>query len=447
MAKEWIRSEVPVAAEGDWSGGWPAHRSAARRWELTLDADGASLPAESAVTPPAMEDLALDLRELPPIPEDADAVWLPGLHRAFPTRVAGRGAPPVAAIATPAYVLARLQQLGAAGRILLATADEGELLLRAGDILGGRGAACHLEVRRRPGEPAPAPGISGPGAADLETANTPEALRRIALHAPEPGVRIEASLRAVREEPDDPTGWLLAGCAHGERREPARAAEAFQRAAERDPEFAAAHFELGKARIQLDDLEGALEAFQRAAQALPEFASAWANAGAALGELERTADALAPIQRASTLDPLNHSFVSNLGVTLRDLGRLPEAEAAFRRALELAPDFVFGAYNLAYAVYLRGRFEEAVGLFEDARARDPSRSARQGLLLAVARLAAGDEEGARAMWTEVFDSLAGMMRTDMRTVAEWDLRGLARREGATPALRRALELVRSVGAE
>ncbi len=445
--------EIPVAEAGraserDTGGGWPAHRPipGGKRWELTLGTAGAAPPAGDAVTPPTTEDLALDLHRLPTIPEDAGTVWLPEVHRAFPCRVAARGAPPVAVIATPSYLLARLQHLGVGQRNLLATADEGELLLRAGEILGGRGAACHFEVRRPPGAPAAPPAVSGPDAGDLEAARTPEALRRIGLHAPKPGIRTEASLRAAREEPDNAVGQLLAGCAHAERREPARAAEAFRRAADLDPEFAAAHFELGKTLIRLDDLEGALDAFWRAARALPEFASAWANAGAALGELERTAEALEPLERASALDPLNHSFVSNLGVTLRDLGRLPEAEAAFRRALELAPDFVFGRYNLAYAVFLRGRHQEAVTLFEQARSQDPSRSARQGLLLAIARLAAGDEEGARAGYEQVFDSLSGRMRMDMRTVAEWDLRGLARREGVTPALRRTVERIRAVRA-
>lgn len=107
---------------------------------------------------------------------------------------------------------------------------------------------------------------------------------------------------------------------------------------------------------------------------------------------------------------------------------------------------MFGHYNLANAVYLQGRHREAVGLFEKAQTLDPSGSDRQRLLLAAARLAAGDVEGALRDYRAVFDSLDGQMRLDMRTVAQWDLRRLAERTGINPGLKRAAEFVRSVGA-
>ena len=326
---------------------------------------------------------------------------------------------------------------------LLFAAPEGELLRRASDLLAGRGGACHLEVRRED-LPPEAAGEESP--ADPGGAGTPADLRRLALHAPGLRQRAEAAEAAVAAEPDHPVGQLLLGSTLGERNRAPEAAEAFRRAAEQAPDLAAAPFELGKILIRLDDLEGALAAFRRATEILPEFASGWANAGAALGELERPAEGLADLRRAADLDPLSHAPISNLGVTLRDLGRLEEAEAAFRRALELAPDFVFGRYNLAGAVYLRGRHAEAVRLFEEAREHDPSGSPRQRLLLAAARLAAGDGEGALAEYRATFDALDGQMRLDLRTVAEWDLRNLARRTGVSADLRRAAALLREVRA-
>ncbi len=77
---------------------------------------------------------------------------------------------------------------------------------------------------------------------------------------------------------------------------------------------------------------------------------------------------------------------------------------------------------------------------------DPSGSDRQRLLLAAARLAAGDVDGALRDYGAVFDSLEGQMRLDMRTVAQWDLRRLAERTGVSPGIRRAAEFVRSVRA-
>ena len=82
--------------------------------------------------------------------------------------------------------------------------------------------------------------------------------------------------------------------------------------------------------------------------------------------------------------------------------------------------------------------------FQAAQALDPSGSNRQRLLLAAARLAAGDVEAALRDYQGVFDSLEGQMRLDMRTVAQWDLRRLAERTGISSGLKRAAELVRSV---
>lgn len=444
--------------------GWPAHRPPAGggRWRLLLSPHGeaarfaaneAVAGERHAVAPAvAMEDLPLVLHAANPFPDHAGAVLLVDFHRAFPCRdaIRRRGrheeTPPVPALATPGYLLARLGRLGAASRHLIASADEGALVRRASDLLAGRGAACQFEVAREPVPPAAPDAVTGPGEPELENAGTAAELRRIALHAPAGTVRARAAAAAAEADPDDPIGHLLAGCMANERRKPAEAADAFRKAIERDESLAAAHFELGKTMIVLDDLEAALASFRRATETLPEFAPGWANAGAALGELERPEEALAPLERAADLDPLSHSLASNLGVTLRDLGRLEEAEGAFRRALDLAPDFVFGHYNLANAVYLQGRHQEAVALFEKAQAVDPTGSDRQRLLLAAARLAAGDVEGALRDYGAVFDSLEGQMRLDMRTVAQWDLRRLAERVGISSGLRRAAEFVRSVQA-
>ncbi len=464
-APGWVRRTEPKAAAGSaaakrLSSGWPAHRPGGEPWRLFLsaDADAARAAAEAATrgpvfAPPDTGDLPLRLHELLPLPEAAGTVLLADLHRAFPCRAALRRpgkpdeTPPPPALATPGYLLARLERLGADRCGLIASAKEDELVRRADSLLAGRGAACRFEVRREPTPPAAPAAISGPGKDDLARAgDDPAALRRIALHAPDAVVRARAAESAVAADGENAVGRLLSGCSLMERKQPGEAAAAFRAAIERDDELAAAHFELGKAMIVLDDLEAALASFRRTTETLPGFAPGWANAGAALGELERPGEALPELERAADLDPLSHSLVSNLGVTLRDLGRLEEAEAAFRRALGLAPDFVFGRYNLANVVFLRGRHREAVALFEKAREMDPTGSTRQRLLLAAARVADDDEDGALADYREVFEALEGQMRLDMRTVAQWDLRRLAERIGVTAPLRRAARFVRSVRA-
>ena len=449
------------------TGGWPAHRAPAegKDWRLFLESASDDRPRAAAlavvhetagdalvVAPPDPAALALFVHEAGPLPPHAATLALPDFHRAFPCRapIVGRKGrkeiPPPPVIATPAYVLARLRHLGADRTHLIAWAREDELVLRASDLLAGRGAACRLAVTRAAAPPASPALPSGPDGEELRRTSSGEALLVIALHAPESAVRWEAADRAATANPASALGHLLHGVALAEAREHPGARDAFRRAIERDDSLAAAHFELGKTMIVLDDLEAALECFRQTTKTLPGFAPGWANAGAALGELERPEEALGKLERAADLDPLSHSLASNLGVTLRDLGRLAEAERAFRWALELAPDFVFGHYNLANAVYLQGRHREAVGLFEKAQAMDPSGSDRQRLLLAAARLAAGDVEDALRDYRAVFDSLEGQMRLDMRTVAQWDLRRLAERTGVGPGLKHAAEFVRSVRA-
>jgi Flp pilus assembly protein TadD len=214
---------------------------------------------------------------------------------------------------------------------------------------------------------------------------------------------------------------------------------------ELDPDLPSARYELGKALIRTDDIQGAVAQFRKTVELLPEYASAWGNLGAALGELEDFAGASSALTRAAELDPENAALHSNLGVAHRDRGRLSEAETCFRRALELDPDFVFGHYNLAQTMFLAGRYGEAIAAFEKAQSMDRTRSTRQALLLACARLASGDMVGAHREYREVFGRLAESSRKDHRAAAEWDLKQLAQRTGVTPELKETASLLRALG--
>ena len=67
--------------------------------------------------------------------------------------------------------------------------------------------------------------------------------------------------------------------------------------------------------------------------------------------------------------------------------------------IEINPGFVFGHYNLGHTLFLTGKYPEAIGAYEDGQRRDPQQNRRQGCRLAIARLAAGDAEGAeRGLW-------------------------------------------------
>jgi hypothetical protein len=75
---------------------------------------------------------------------------------------------------------------------------------------------------------------------------------------------------------------------------------------------------------------------------------------------------------------------------------------------------------------------------------DQTRSTRQALLLACARLASGDAAGAHRDYRDVFDRLPESARTDHRAAAEWDLKQLAQRTRVTPELKEAAALLRTL---
>ncbi|HSF19961.1 MAG TPA: tetratricopeptide repeat protein [Vicinamibacteria bacterium] len=357
----------------------------------------------SVLAPPETPPLPVAVHRLkPPDLSGERTLFAPRLERAFWEGPFCAG--------SALYLLAKLTELAAEGEPLrfVATAIEAS----AKELVAQRGLASRFEIRRVPG------GVD----------STPQTSCRDACEA------------ALADEPGSGLSLLF----RASNLSPGRALTALKEAITIEPELAAAHYELGKRLVQADDLEGAVAAFRRTTELLPSFPSAWGNLGAALGELKRLDEAAEALQCGIALDPLNHALHSNLGATYRDQGRMDHAEARFREALRLAPDFVFGHYNLAGVLFLTGRYDEAIVTFETARALDPSRSLRQSLLLAAARLGSGDFAGALREYGETLGRATGAMKADLSAVAEWDLEQLSRRVGGSASIEEALRLVRSM---
>ena len=361
------------------------------------------------ISPPKAPPLPLAVEELPtPSIEGERILYAPSIERGFFDTVLSA--------ASPLYVLPRLARLASDGAplTLVATAIESVLGRRAGNILAQRGLASRFEIRRIPGERSDARSEPAPSWEDLE--------------------------RAIRKRPESALGHVFrSGALEGR-----EAVEALERAVALDPDLPCARYELGKALIQADDIAGAVAQFRKTVTLLPEYASAWGNLGASLGELEDFEGASSALHRAVELDPENAALHSNLGASYRDQGNLPEAEELFRRAVELDPDFVFGHYNLAHTLLLAGRYAEAIEAFEKAQSMDRTRSSRQALLLACARLASGDVLGAHREYREVFERLSGSSRKEHRAMAEWDLKRLAEKTGVTPELKKTAGFLRTL---
>jgi len=350
------------------------------------------------VSPP--DPLAVSAHELAqPGLSGPRTLFLPRLDRArFPK---------LGVCGSPLYLLPKITQLASEGYPLGVVATS--LERGAEDLLAQRGFFSRFEVRRVPGEPT-----------ESDEAPSPEAL------------------------PESALGQLLLGSALLQEGKLPDAATALEKAIALAPDLPGAHYELGKLRLRTDDMDGAIASFRRSAELLPDFASGWGNLGAALGETGRLEEATEVLHRAVALDPASAPLTSNLGAAYRDQGRLDDAEAQFRKVQRLAPEFVFGYYNLAGVHFLQGRYEEALDAFSKARARDRSRSPRQSLLLAATRLAAGDTEGALREYREVFGRQDVPAKAELRRMAEWDLKELARHAGLNPALRKAADLIREL---
>jgi Flp pilus assembly protein TadD len=424
MAADWIRPRLPLSSGATPTGELvraPSARSE-RPWVLFVGENEEALSNAAqnliewslpVISPPMSPPLPLAVEELPtPSIEGERILYVPRIERGFFDTTLSA--------ASPLYLLPKLSQLASEGEPLtfVATALESELRRRAKNVLAQRGLASRFEIRRIPGKKSDAREEPASGREDLE--------------------------RAIQSRPESALAHVFLANSLLERKKTAEALEALNRVVDLDPALAAARYELGKALIQADDIEGAVAQFQKTVELLPEYASAWGNLGASLGELKDFEGASSALHRAVELDPQNAALHSNLGVTYRDQGRLDEAEDLFRRALELEPDFVFGHYNLAHVLFLAGRYPEAIEIFEKAQSLDRSRSPRQALLLACARLASGDAPGAHRDYRAVFDRLSEQARKDLRAVAEWDLKQLAQKTGVTDALKETAGFLRSL---
>ncbi len=99
--------------------------------------------------------------------------------------------------------------------------------------------------------------------------------------------------------------------------------------------------------------------------------------------------------RAIEIEPSYLEAYTNLAGALVELDRQDEGEIALRELIRIAPDYYRGRTALADLLNSAGRTDEAIVQYESAIAID-STSAGAWANLGVARIRAGDREGARA---------------------------------------------------
>ena len=155
------------------------------------------------------------------------------------------------------------------------------------------------------------------------------------------GVALEATRRAVKEDPNYATAWNMQGLILMELREDANAREAFERAMRLEPNNSEVLNNYGWVLCLRNEHARGLEMMQRAA-----------------------ADPLYPTPEKSYLSS---------GLCMRRANRLADAEQFLRRAVAIRPDLIGALYNLAELTYERGNHRDAeIYLLRYMRLAQPS---------------------------------------------------------------------------
>jgi TolB-like protein/Tfp pilus assembly protein PilF len=154
---------------------------------------------------------------------------------------------------------------------------------------------------------------------------------------------LDAGMRAVELDDQDPWGHLVLGLGHARRRHPEQALAHLSTAIALNPSFALGHAGLGYALAAGRQPERGLQALEQAHRLSPRdpFLAIYAPTVRymALFALERYEETI-EVCRATAAQHPNHAGAWRLmTVSLALLGRIDEAKAALARTLALSPDF------------------------------------------------------------------------------------------------------------
>ncbi len=142
---------------------------------------------------------------------------------------------------------------------------------------------------------------------------------------------LEACLRAVQLDAEDPSAWESLGVVHLALGQSEAAIEAWQRSLAIHPGLASAWAGLGDAYRAQGRLEEARLAYRKATHLAPERAAYWERLGETLHEAGKVKAALSPLRRAIRLDERRTRAWELLARAYQQLGRPRAAAQALRR--------------------------------------------------------------------------------------------------------------------
>ena len=142
---------------------------------------------------------------------------------------------------------------------------------------------------------------------------------------------LQALESLLREQPDHPRAWSIAGFLYAEKGRTADAIAAFERALAIAPDDAAALFNLGFVLQKAGRHEEAIGRLGRAAELSPSLDRAWYGLGLSLIHCGRFREAIERLTEAARLQPLNPFARYQLAAAWFKLGEPEKVRAEYRK--------------------------------------------------------------------------------------------------------------------
>jgi tetratricopeptide (TPR) repeat protein len=148
---------------------------------------------------------------------------------------------------------------------------------------------------------------------------------------------LEALEALLREQPDHPRAWSIAGFLYAEKHRFANAIAAFERALALAPDNTTTLFNLGFALQKSDRHEEAIGRLQRAAELNPGLDRAWYGLGISLIHCGRFREAIERLTEAARLQPFNPFARYQLAAAWFKLGEPEKVRAEYRKLKTFDP--------------------------------------------------------------------------------------------------------------
>ena len=178
--------------------------------------------------------------------------------------------------------------------------------------------------------------------------------------------------RVIELEPDDFSGYSIAGRCCLAKREPGRAVEYLLLAVSLEPNLAILFHLLAQALQLIDRDEEAVDAYRRAIQLAPHIADSHMALGQLYIKEGNRNEAVSCFRRAYKLEPKSARGLTQLAKALVEEGDFMEAEKSLRKAIQLDGKAPIPQALLGQVLVQLGRFEEAAMVLQKAIAIQPS---------------------------------------------------------------------------